>query len=94
MAQLGPGGATCTTPSAANACLIDNLLAGASVATAPKSGYYFTVAPSASGTGYATQASPSGPGTTGTRSFCSDQNLVLFYNSTGGACATSSATPL
>jgi type IV pilus assembly protein PilA len=94
LAQLGPGGATCGTPSSANACLIDNLLASASVATAPKSGYYFTVTPSAAGTGYATQASPSGPGTTGTRSFCSDQNLVLFFNSTGGSCTTAAGTPL
>src|ERR1700693_6517936 len=39
LAQLGPGGATCGTPSSTNACLIDNLLASASVATAPKSGY-------------------------------------------------------
>ncbi|MGB8324217.1 MAG: prepilin-type N-terminal cleavage/methylation domain-containing protein [Candidatus Acidiferrum sp.] len=94
LAQLGPPGATCTTPSAANACLIDNLLSKASTAATPKSGYYFTVTPSAAGTGYTTVGSPSGPGTTGTRSFCSDQNLVLFFNSTGGGCTTAANTPL
>ncbi len=93
LAQLGPGGATCGTPSSANACLIDNLLASASSATSPKSGYYFTLGGDFV-TGYTSLASPSGAGTTGTRTFCSDQNLVLFYNATGGACTTSSASPL
>jgi type IV pilus assembly protein PilA len=93
LAQLGPSGATCPTPSAANACLIDNLLANASTAATPKSGYYFTVTP-ANPSGYTSVASPSGPGTTGTRSFCSDQNLVLYFNATGGACVAGSNTPL
>ena len=43
---------------------------------------------------FATLASPSGAGTTGTRTFCSDQNLVLFYNPTGGSCTTTTASPL
>ncbi len=91
--QLGPGGATCTTPSSTSACLIDNLLANASASTSPKSGYYFTLGGDFV-TGYTSLATPSGAGTTGTRTFCSDQNLVLYYNSTGGACTTSSASPL
>jgi type IV pilus assembly protein PilA len=93
LAQLGPGGATCTTPSSTTACLIDNLLASASVSTAPKSGYYFTIAVT-NPTGYTSLASPSGAGTTGTRTFCSDQNLVLFYNPTGGGCTTATGSPL
>jgi prepilin-type N-terminal cleavage/methylation domain-containing protein len=93
LAQLGPGGATCGTPSSANACLIDNKLASASVSTAPKSGYYFTIAVT-NPTGYTSLATPSGAGTTGTRTFCSDQNLDLFYNATGGSCTTSTASPL
>jgi hypothetical protein len=68
------------------------LLASASTSATPKSGYYFTIAVT-NPTGYTSQASPSGAGTTGTRSFCSDQNLVLFFNSTGGAC-TSANSPL
>ena len=90
LAQLGPGGATCGTPSSTNACLIDNLLANASAAATPKSGYYFTITVT-NPTGYTSVASPSGAGTTGTRSFCSDQNLVLFFNATGGACSSSNS---
>jgi len=93
LAQLGPGGATCGTPSSSNACLIDNKLASASSAATPKSGYYFTITVT-NPTGYTTLATPSGAGTTGTRTFCSDQNLDLFYNATGGSCTTSTATPL
>ncbi|MFI5098593.1 MAG: prepilin-type N-terminal cleavage/methylation domain-containing protein, partial [Candidatus Acidiferrales bacterium] len=89
-AQLGPGAATCGVPSAAHACLIDNLLASATGVATPKSGYYFTIAADAAGwvVGYSSLGQPSGAGTTGTRSFCSDQNLVLFFNATGGACTS------
>jgi hypothetical protein len=68
------------------------LLASASTSATPKSGYYFTIAVT-NPTGYTSNASPSGAGTTGTRTFCSDQNLVLFFNATGGAC-TSASSPL
>jgi type IV pilus assembly protein PilA len=93
LTQLGPGGATCGIPSSTNACLIDNILANASSAAAPKSGYYFTIGGDLV-TGYTSLAQPSGPNTTGTRTFCSDQTLVLFYDATGGACTTTSASPL
>jgi type IV pilus assembly protein PilA len=93
LAQLGPGGATCTTASSANACLIDNLLAHASSTTTPKSGYYFTIGGDLINI-YTSFAQPSAPGSTGTRSFCSDQTLVLFYNPTGGACTSSTGSPL
>jgi len=93
LAQLGPGGATCTTASSTNACLIDNLLASASSATAPKDGYYFTIGGDLL-TGYTSSAQPVAPNSTGTRTFCSDQTLVLFFDATGGACTTSTASPL
>ncbi len=93
LAQLGPGGATCTTASSANACLIDNMLASASSPATPKSGYYFTIGGDLV-TGYTTLAQPSAAGSSGVRTFCSDQTLVLFYDATGGACATSTASPL
>ncbi len=86
LAQLGPGGATCTTPSSATACLIDNLLANATAAATAKSGYIFNVL--ATPTTYTTEAEPATPGSTGTRGFCSDQNLVLFYVATGAAFNT------
>jgi type IV pilus assembly protein PilA len=99
LAQLGPGGATCGTPSAAHSCLIDNLLANATAAATAKSGYIFDIVDGsggtiAAGTGYMSTGTPAGPGTTGTRSFCSDQNLVLFFNATGAACTPATATPL
>jgi prepilin-type N-terminal cleavage/methylation domain-containing protein len=93
LAQLGPGGETCTTASSTNACLIDIVLASASSATTPKDGYYFTIGGDLV-TGYTSLAQPSGPNTTGTRTFCSDETLVLFYNATGGACTTTTASPL
>jgi type IV pilus assembly protein PilA len=93
LAQLGPDGATCTTPSSTNACLIDNVLANASSATTSKDGYYFTIGGDLV-TGYTSLAQPAAPNSTGTRTFCSDQTLVLFYDPTGGTCTTTTASPL
>jgi prepilin-type N-terminal cleavage/methylation domain-containing protein len=85
--QLGPGStATCGTPSSTNACLIDLLLQNAVSATVGKSGYYFKITPAA--TTYTSEAEPMNQGSTGTRGFCSDQNLVLYYVSTGGNMGT------
>jgi type IV pilus assembly protein PilA len=99
MAQLGPGAAVCGVPAAANACLIDNLLASATSVATAKSGYVFKVTAGAAGTGtYTSEAEPA-TAQTGTRGFCSDQNLVLFYLSVGvpgvpaGSCTTAN-TPL
>jgi len=93
LAQLGPGGESCTTASSTNACLIDIVLASASSAATPKDGYYFTIGGDLV-TGYTSLAQPSGPNTTGTRTFCSDETLVLFVNATGGDCTTTTASPL
>src|ERR1700722_10383180 len=41
--------------------------------------------------GYEVSAVPVSPGTTGQRSFCSDQSGVIRYNSTGTAAATEAA---
>jgi len=93
LAQLGPGGESCTTASSTNACLIDIVLASASSAATPKDGYYFTIGGDLV-TGYTSLAQPSDPNTTGTRTFCSDETLVLFANATGGACTATTASPL
>ena len=93
--QLGPSAQTCTIPSSTNACLIDYSLANATAPTTAKSGYYFLVTPSA-GT-YTSEAEPSDPNSSGTRGFCSDQDMVLYYVPTGGsmgACTTATGTPL
>jgi prepilin-type N-terminal cleavage/methylation domain-containing protein len=95
LAALGPSAQTCTTPSSTNACLIDWLLENANSATQGKSGYYFKITPTA--TTYTSEAEPMNQGSTGTRGFCSDQNLVLYYVAVGsgmGTCATGTATAL
>jgi len=99
MAQLGPGGAVCVGAAAAHACLIDNLLSNATTVALAKSGYVFLVTAGGAGTGtYTSEAEPA-TAQTGTRGFCSDQNLVLFYLSVGvpgvpaGSCTTAN-TPL
>jgi type IV pilus assembly protein PilA len=93
LAQLGPDGPTCTTATSTNACLIDSVLANASSAATPKDGYYFTLGGDLV-TGYTSLAQPADPNSTGTRTFCSDESLVLFVNATGGDCTTASASPL
>jgi len=88
---LGPpaGG---TPPTAANAGLIDVVLAGG-----VKSGYVFTYTPTdANGDGqmdaFIITAAPFAPGQTGDRFFYMDQSNVIRYNV--GAAATGSSTPI
>ena len=95
LSSLGPGAVTCGVPTSTNACLIDNQLANATSAATAKSGYIFTVTTGAAT--YSSEAEPTAASSTGTRGFCSDQNLVLFFVATGagpGTCVTSSATPI
>jgi type II secretory pathway pseudopilin PulG len=88
LSTLGPDGAA----SSASANLIDRELAGGS-----KSGYAFTYTPGASGVsgnilGYRIMANPVTPGTSGRRSFFSDQSGVIRANIAGAADANS--TPI
>ena len=81
-ANLSSLGGNCTGSTVATssaACLVDNLLAAGT-----KSGYTFVVTPSA--TGYTSTATPQAANT-GTRQFCSDVNLVLYYSLTSSGCA-------
>ncbi|MGB8323553.1 MAG: hypothetical protein WCE52_11410, partial [Candidatus Acidiferrum sp.] len=80
LVQLGPNANPCIRPTAAGACLIDNLLASGA-----KSGYTFVIS-GISSTGYTSTATPSAA-TTGTRQFCTDINLVIFYSPTRSGCA-------
>ena len=101
LSSLGPGGtATCGTPASGASCLIDNLLASAGTIATAKSGYVFLVTPGPAGTGtYTSEASPA-TAQTGTRGFCSDQNLVLYYLTVGvpgvpdGSCSVASGKQL
>ncbi len=97
MGSLGPGATpTCGTPAVGAACLIDNLLANATAVANAKSGYIFLVTPGAAGTGTYTSEGEPATAQTGTRGFCSDQNLVLYYVLVGtpgamGACTVALA---
>ena len=100
LTSLGPNAVPCVTPSVAGACLIDNLLSHAATAATARSGYIFFVAAGATGTGtYTSEAEPA-TAQTGTRGFCSDQNLVLYYVAVGipgvpaGACTVGGGTQL
>jgi len=88
MAQLG-GPSPCLVATAANACLIDDLL---SVAPNIKSGYVFvSVGNNATGAilnGFEVNATPTIVDVTGKRAFCSDQTDVIRYNTTGAAIGT------
>jgi len=95
LSSLGPDGANCTNPVSTNACLIDNLLANATSADTAKSGYMFNV--TATPSSYTSEAEPASQGSTGTRGFCSDQDMDLFYVTVGGGfstCTTANGTPL
>jgi type IV pilus assembly protein PilA len=90
------GGVTPCTASAATACLIDPFLSAGT-----KSGYTFQALPNTGAgttispfTGVEVTANPLNVGTTGQRSFCSDQSGVIRYDPAGavmgtgaGACA-------
>ena len=90
------GGVTPCTASAATACLIDPFLSAGT-----KSGYSFQGVPNTGAgtalspfTGVEVTANPLNVGTTGQRSFCSDQSGVIRFDPAGavmgtgaGACA-------
>jgi len=90
------GGVTPCTASAATACLIDPFLSAGT-----KSGYTFQALPNTGAgttispfTGVEVTANPLNVGTTGQRSFCSDQSGVIRFDPAGavmgtgaGACA-------
>lgn len=88
IANLG-GAVPCATPTAAAACLIDSTM---SLAPNQKSGYtlYATGAggtgtPSSPNTTFETAAKPVAVGTTGQRTFCSDESGVVRFDVAGGA---------
>jgi type IV pilus assembly protein PilA len=91
LTNLGGAAAACAGAafaSAANACLIDNVLAGGT-----KSGYAFTAvgAGGPPATTYASKATPITPGQTGQRYFCSDQSGVIYYSQAAGCTNASNS---
>jgi len=87
------GGAVGCTASSTTACLLDPVLSAGT-----KSGYTFSavgngaVAPSTVLNGYEVNATPQTVGTTGQRSFCSDQSGVIRFKTTGTAIGTGAGT--
>jgi type IV pilus assembly protein PilA len=96
--SLGGTPAVCSAPggaSAASACIVDQVLAGATALATAKSGYYYTYnlngAAGGVNTAYTVSATPTVVGTAGQRYFFTDQSGVLRYGLTGPATAASSA---
>lgn len=93
LSKLGGSSTDCATPSSDHGCIIDNLLAAGT-----KSGYTFAATGGAQVNGVVTTflvtAIPQTRGTTGTRSFCSTQQLVIYADpaastaADGAACIT------
>jgi type IV pilus assembly protein PilA len=61
-----------------------NLIAGDLPTKGTKSGYKFAL--TGGGAGYVITATPESPGKSGIRSFCSDQNLVIYYSDSDTGC--------
>jgi len=83
IAALGPTAATgCTTPSSANACLVDWVVSHATAGANAKSGYYFgmgVVVANGVDVGYTVGAAPASFNHTGVRGFCSNEDGVLRF---------------
>ena len=84
LTDLQTPAAGCTTPASTGACLIDATLAAAVDAAHSKSGYFFTLATSAT-VGYTLAGTPGNPGASGVRNFYTDGSGVIHYNQTGAA---------
>ena len=86
--------AGCNPPSITSACQLDNVMANAVTPAAAKSGYYFTYAPITTGSlnvGFSLNADPSARGSSGQRSFYTDQSGVVRYNATASATISDAA---
>ncbi|HXJ04275.1 MAG TPA: prepilin-type N-terminal cleavage/methylation domain-containing protein [Candidatus Acidoferrum sp.] len=89
LSDLGDGGVSPCPATAVAACLLDPSLAGGS-----KSGYRFTYVQdnsSVPASGYTINADPLNRGTSGQRSFYSDQQKITRYNPAGVATSASPA---
>ena len=83
LAALGPGASTgCSTPSPANACLVDWAVAQATTVGNAKAGYYFAEGVTTSGgvnNGYTIGGAPAGFSRSGVRGFCSNEDAVIRF---------------
>jgi type IV pilus assembly protein PilA len=84
----------CNPPSITSACQLDNVMANAITPASAKSGYYFTYVPITTGTlnvGFSLNADPSARGSSGQRSFYTDQSGVVRYNAAASATVSDTA---
>jgi type IV pilus assembly protein PilA len=93
LADLGGSAAACAAaPTVTSACLLDPILAGSDINA--KSGYLNTyggvVASNGLNTAYTINADPANRGTTGQRSFFTDQSCILRFDPSAVASAASS----
>jgi type IV pilus assembly protein PilA len=96
LAALGPSVSSgCTTPASTNACLVDWVVAQASVVGTPKSGYWFSETPgtAVSGAipGYTLSGIPASVNQTGVRGFCSNNDAVVRFTGVGSSQVTTTA---
>jgi len=96
MLSLGPPAATgCSgvTPTSVSGCLIDWLLANATVVATPKSGYYFGIGNSggAPHADYTVGGAAVGFSQSGVRGFCSVEDGVIHYDPTQNAPPTTTS---
>lgn len=94
LSDLGTGGGSCSPPTSTAACQIDDQLANASTPATAKSGYYFVYAPvvqSGLNIGFTLNGEPVSRGSSGQRSFYTDQTGVIRANASASASSTDSA---
>ena len=100
---LGPGATNCAAPTAANACLVDNVL-GCALVGCQKGGYTYFLTSAVVGPPVADYTASAGPlsNSTGSRNFCSNPDAVVRFNSavavlaapeTLAGCATAGVAP-
>jgi type IV pilus assembly protein PilA len=91
LVALGPAAVgACAAPTSTNACLIDFAVSSATVATAPKSGYYFQNG-MIGGQGYIAAGSPATFNQSGVRNFCSIEDGVVRFNNLGSSAFISTS---
>jgi prepilin-type N-terminal cleavage/methylation domain-containing protein len=91
--DLGSG-AGCSPPSLSSACQLDNVMANATTTSTAKSGYYYTYSPIPNGqlnVGFKLNGDPAVRGTTGNRSFYTDESGVVRQNPAQAATASDAA---
>ena len=81
--KLGPDAAGCVAPTAAAACLVDNVLGCAANNPCPKGGYNYFLVAAVVGPPVADYTASAGPlgNTTGSRNYCSNPDAVVRFNS-------------